>query len=35
VSVAQPDGSFDIIDLLLVTSIHVSNGKESGRRGEP
>jgi hypothetical protein len=30
--VTQPDESFDIIDLLLVTSIQVANGRKRTRR---
>jgi hypothetical protein len=33
ISVAQPDGSFDIVDLLRVTSLHVGNGKKKPRKG--
>lgn len=34
--VAQPDESFDIIDLLPVTSLHVGDGKpKRGRKGRP
>jgi hypothetical protein len=29
ISVAQSDGAFNIVDLLLVTSIHVGNGQKS------
>jgi len=33
VIVYQPDDSFNIVDLLLVTDIEVSNGKASHRQG--
>ena len=31
VIVAMPDGGFKIIDLLLVATIHVKNGRQSSR----
>jgi len=30
--VGQPDGSFDVVDLLLVTSIEVRNGRREKKR---
>jgi hypothetical protein len=33
VVVFQPDSVCDIIDLLLVTSLEIKNGKRSGKHG--
>jgi hypothetical protein len=32
IAVATPDGAHEIIDLLLVTSVPIGNGKKNGQR---